>query len=178
MELSPRRCAMPSIDQTFARGEHVCYRARLHWIVLVVPFALAVAIGVPGLLLIVFSWAFWMDNFALQSALVSGIVMLQVAGWAVLLGLLNRVSDEIAVTNRRVVLNSGALIKRRAAQFSLQEIDSIEIQQNDLGRMLDYGSIVVHSANKTTGPFRYVSRPFEFKRRVEEEIAKAKKPLQ
>ncbi|HET7443014.1 MAG TPA: PH domain-containing protein [Terriglobales bacterium] len=164
---------MPSIDQTFARAEHVCYRARLHWIVLVGPFVLAVVFGVPGVLLIVFSWAFWMDNFALQSALVSGIVMLQVAGWAVLLGLLNRVSDEIAVTNRRVVLNSGALIKRRAAQFSLQEIDSIEIQPSDLGRMLDYGSIVVHAAGKTAGPFRDVSQPFEFTRRVEEEIRKA-----
>src|SRR5579864_4238203 len=117
MELSPRRCAMPSIDQTFARGEHVCYRARLHWIVLVVPFALAVAIGVPGLLLIVFSWAFWMDNFALQSALVSGIVMLQVAGWAVLLGLLHRASAGLAVTDRRILVTSGVLLKRRAAQW-------------------------------------------------------------
>lgn len=164
---------MPSSNQGLASGERVCDRARLHWIVLVVPFVLAVAIGVPGLLLIVFSWAFWMDNFALQSALVSGIVMLQVAGWAVLLGLLNRVSDEITVTNRRVVLNSGALIKWRAAQFSLQEIDSIEIQQSDLGCMLDYGSIVVHSGNKTDGPFRYVSHPFELRRRVEEEIRNA-----
>lgn len=169
---------MPSSNQGLAGGERVCYRARLHWIVLVVPFALAVAIGVPGLLLIVLSWAFWMDNFALQSAFVSGIVMLQVAGWAVLLGLLNRASDEITVTNRRAVLNSGALIRRRATQFSLQEIDSIEIRQSDLGRMLDYGSIVVHAAGEAAGPFRYVSQPFEFTRRVEEDIAKAKKPLQ
>lgn len=80
---------------------------------------------------------------------------------------------EIAVTDRRMLLSTGVLVKRRAAQWSLQEIDSIEIQQADLGRMLDYGSIVVHAAGKTAGPFRYVSQPFELRRRVEEEIRRA-----
>jgi hypothetical protein len=42
---------MPSIEQGLATGEHVCYRARLHWIVFVGPFALAVVFGVPGVLL-------------------------------------------------------------------------------------------------------------------------------
>src|SRR5512135_1328037 len=88
---------------------------------------------------------------------------------AIALALLHRVT-EIAVTDRR---STGVLVKRRAAQWSLQEIDSIEIQQADLGRMLDYGSIMVHAAGKTAGPFRYVSQPFELRRRVEEEIRRA-----
>ena len=167
---------MPSIDKTLSSGERVRYRARLHWIVLVGPFAVAAAFGAPGVLLIVFSLAFWMDNLALWSAFVTGLVMVVGAG-AIALAFLHRVA-EFVVTDRRMLLTTGVLVKRRAAQWSLQQIDSIEIQQGDLGRMLDYCSIVVHAAGKAAGPFRYVSQPFEFKRRVEEEIAKAKKPLQ
>jgi hypothetical protein len=164
---------MPSIDQRLARGKRVCYRARLHWIALVGPFAVAVAFGAPGVLLIVFSLAFWMDNFALQSAFATGLLMVVGAG-TIALGLLHRAA-EIAVTDRRILVTSGVLLKRRAAQWSLQEISSIEILQSDLGRMLDYGSIVVHAAGKTAGPFRYVSQPFELRRRVEAGIAKTTK---
>ena len=167
---------MSSIDQQRVQGERVLYRARPNWIVLVAPLAIAVALGVPGVLLIVFSLAFWMDKFALRSAFVTGLVMVVGAG-AIALGLLHRVA-KIAVTDRRILLTSGVLIKPRAAQWSLQEVDYVEIQQGDLGRMLDYGSIVVYAAGKAAGPFRYVSQPFELRRSVEEEIAKAKNPLQ
>jgi membrane protein YdbS with pleckstrin-like domain len=160
---------MPSIDRRPARGESVCYRARLHWIALVGPFAVAVAFGAPGVLLIVFSLAFWMDNFALQSAFATGVLMVVGAG-AIALGLLHRAA-EIAVTDRRILVTSGVLLRRKA-QWSLPQIDSIEIREGDIGRMLEYGSIVVHADGKTAGPFRYVSQPFEFKRRVEEEIRK------
>lgn len=162
---------MPSIEQGLAaRGERARYRARLHWIALVGPFAVAVAFGAPGVLLIVFSLAFWMDNFALQSAFATGLLMVVGAG-AIAFGLLHRAA-EIAVTDRRILVTSGVLLRRKA-QWSLPQIDSIEIRQGDLGRMLEYGSIVVHAAGKTAGPFRYVSQPFEFTRRVEEEIRKA-----
>lgn len=164
---------MPSDDQRLAREESICYRARRHWIVLVGPSAVAVALGISGVLLIMSSLAFGMDNFALQPAFLSGLVMVQVAVCAAVLGLFHRAAGEIAMTNRRVILSSGALVKRTAAQWLLREIASFEIEQGDLGRMLDYGSIVVHAAGNTSGPFRFVSQPFELMRRVEEEIANA-----
>jgi len=162
---------MPSIGQRLAHGERVCYRAHLHWIALVGPFAVVVAFGAPGALLIVFSVAFWMDNFALQSAFATGLLMILGTG-AIALVLLHRVA-EIVVTDRRMLVTSGVLVKRKAAKWALQEIGSIEIRQGDLGRMLDYGSIVLHAAGKTAGPFRYVSQPFELRRRVEEELRKS-----
>lgn len=39
---------MTSIDQQLAREEHVCYRARLHWIVLVGPCVVAAGFGIVG----------------------------------------------------------------------------------------------------------------------------------
>lgn len=161
---------MPSIDQQLE--EHICYRTSAHWIVLVYSFAVAAAFGAPGALLIVFSVASRMDNVALESAFVSGLV-LQVTACAVVLALLCRAAAEFVVTSRRVVLRPGCLIRRSATEMFLSEIASIEVKQSELGKMLDYGSIVVSTTSKKAGPFRHVSRPFEFRRRVEEEIRKA-----
>ncbi len=111
---------MPSNNQRLTRGESECYRARLHWIALVGPFAVAVAFGAPGVLLIVFSLAFWMDNFAVQSAFATGLLMVVGAG-AIALGLLHRAA-EIVVTDRHILLISGVLVKRKAAQRLLHEI--------------------------------------------------------
>ena len=44
---------------------------------------------------------------------------------------------------------------------------------SDKAQILDFGSIVVVGAGKTAA-FRYVSQPFELRRRMEEEVAKAK----
>ncbi len=163
---------MPSIDQQLAREEHVCYRARLHWIVFVGPCIVAACIGIVGLLLIAVAVIFWIDKETTQSAFLTGIVAVQVAAWIIFLGLLHRALAEVAVTNRRV-LKSRGLINRTALQLSLPEIQSVDVRQGPLGHILDFGSIVV-ATGKTAGPFRYVSHPVEFKRRVEEEVAKAK----
>src|SRR5690349_6359976 len=109
MELFTRRCGMPSINQQLAQEEHVRYRARLHWIVLVRPIIVSALCGVVGLLLIAVALIFWMDNEAIQSAFLTGIVALQVAGWIILLGLFYRALASIAITNRRIL--SGGLIK-------------------------------------------------------------------
>ncbi len=161
---------MPSIDHRSARAECVCYRARPHWIALVGPFAILTAFGAPGVLLLIFSWVFWMDNFSVGSTFVAGLVMVVGAG-SIALALLHR-AVRIELTDRRILVTSGVLLKRRAAQWLVREIGAIEIHQGDLGRALDYGSIVLHAAGKTAGPFRYVSQPFELKRIVEGEIRK------
>lgn len=168
---------MPSIDQQLARGEHVCYRTRLHWIVLVGPCIVAACVGIVGLLLVAVAVIFWMDNEAIQSAFLTGIVAVQVAAWIILLGLLHRALAEIAITNRRV-LKSRGLIKRRTVQLSLPDIQSVDIRQGPVGHMLDFGSAIVAAPGKTTRPFRYVSHPFEFKSRLEEQIAKTMKVSQ
>lgn len=162
---------MPSIDQQLARGERVCYRTRLHWIVLIGPCIVAACVGIVGLLLVAVAVIFWMDNEAIQSAFLTGIVAVQVAAWIITLGLLHRTLAEVAITNWRV-LKSRGLIKRTTVQLSLPEIQSVRVRQGPLGRLLDFGSVIV-AAPGTTRPFRYVSHPFEFKSRVEEEMRKA-----
>ena len=50
---------------------------------------------------------------------------------------------EIAVTDRRVGRKSG-IIARRVDEFFIRQIESVEIKQGFVGRLFNYGSVLVH----------------------------------
>ena len=49
---------------------------------------------------------------------------------------------EIAVTNRRVIYKRG-FISRTTAEMQMDKIESVEVDQSILGRILDYGKVTV-----------------------------------
>lgn len=80
-----------------------------------------------------------------------------------------RATTDLGVTNKRVIAKSG-LISRRTVEQRIQKIESIRINQGIVGRMLDYGTIMVHGTGGATTPIRNVADPFAFKRAVESMI--------
>jgi uncharacterized membrane protein YdbT with pleckstrin-like domain len=82
---------------------------------------------------------------------------------------IQRATTDLGVTNKRVIAKSG-LISRRTVEQRIQKIESIRINQGILGRMLDYGTIMVHGTGGATTPIRNVANPFAFKRAVESVI--------
>ena len=50
---------------------------------------------------------------------------------------------EIAVTDRRVGRKSG-MISRSVDEFFIRQIESVEIKQGLIGRLFNYGSVLVH----------------------------------
>jgi uncharacterized membrane protein YdbT with pleckstrin-like domain len=53
-----------------------------------------------------------------------------------------KVTTEIAVTNRRVIQKKG-LIRRQTGEMKMHKVESVQVEQTILGRLLDYGSISV-----------------------------------
>jgi uncharacterized membrane protein YdbT with pleckstrin-like domain len=49
---------------------------------------------------------------------------------------------EIAVTNRRAIYKKG-LVRRQANEMNMDKVESVQINQSILGRMLDYGDVTV-----------------------------------
>lgn len=70
---------------------------------------------------------------------------------------------EMAITNKRVIAKHG-LIRRSTVEINLQRIESIQVQQSILGRMLNYGSIIVAGAGAPQAPVPGISSPMEFRR--------------
>lgn len=72
-------------------------------------------------------------------------------------------TTELAITNKRVIAKFG-LISRSTIEINLQKIESIQVNQGILGRIFNYGSIVVAGAGNPQAPVPGITNPLQFRR--------------
>lgn len=72
-------------------------------------------------------------------------------------------TTELAVTNKRVIAKTG-LISRQTIELNLSKIESIRVDQSILGRMFNFGSIIVAGAGNPQAPVIGISEPMEFRK--------------
>lgn len=108
--------------------------------------------------------------WSLSPSIVLGVLLLP----AFFIGLLflaaaaiRYMSTEMAVTNKRVIAKQG-LISRTTIELSLARIESIQVDQSILGRICDFGSIVVSGAGNPQAPVVGISHPLLFRKAVVE----------
>jgi uncharacterized membrane protein YdbT with pleckstrin-like domain len=65
---------------------------------------------------------------------------------------------EVAVTNRRVIYRKG-FIRRQANEMNMDKVESVQIHQSILGRMLDYGNVTILGAGEGFQTIRTIVRP-------------------
>ena len=75
-------------------------------------------------------------------------------------------SSEFAVTNKRVIIKVG-FISRRTIEINMSKVESVEIDQDIFGRLLNYGTITVIGTGGTKEPFALISDPLAFRRAVQ-----------
>jgi uncharacterized membrane protein YdbT with pleckstrin-like domain len=80
------------------------------------------------------------------------------------------VSSEFAVTNRRVIVKVG-LVYRRTLELVLAKVETVGVEQSIMGRVLNYGTIVVTGTGGTKEPFKDIANPLEFRRKVQSQLA-------
>ncbi|MDR2215182.1 MAG: PH domain-containing protein [Nevskiaceae bacterium] len=71
-------------------------------------------------------------------------------------------STELAITNRRVIAKFG-LISRKTTEINLKKIQNIQIEQSVLGRMFNFGAIVVSGAENPRAKIPGISFPLQFR---------------
>jgi uncharacterized membrane protein YdbT with pleckstrin-like domain len=81
--------------------------------------------------------------------------------------LIARATSEFAITNKRIIMKVG-LISRRTLEMNLTKIESVNVNQSILGRMLGYGTIVVIGTGGTKEPFAGISDPMAFRKKFQE----------
>jgi len=62
------------------------------------------------------------------------------------------------------VIAKVGLISRKTIELNLQKIESIQVDQSILGRLFNFGSIVVAGAGNPQAPVRGISSPMNFRR--------------
>lgn len=72
-------------------------------------------------------------------------------------------STELAITNKRIIAKFG-FISRNTVEINISRIESIQVRQGILGRVFNFGSIVVSGAGNPQAPIPGISNPLQFRR--------------
>ncbi|MGA8689135.1 MAG: PH domain-containing protein [Methyloceanibacter sp.] len=76
-----------------------------------------------------------------------------------------RWTNEIVVTDRRVIYAQG-FIQRHTVEVHMDKIESVDVDQTLMGRILDYGDVTIRGTGTTLEPIRDVDRPLAFRNEV------------
>lgn len=81
--------------------------------------------------------------------------------------LILKYTDEFAITNKRVIIKTG-LFSRKTFEMNLNKIESVNVDQGILGRILGYGTIRIVGSGGTRESFPKISKPLQFRRKFQE----------
>jgi uncharacterized membrane protein YdbT with pleckstrin-like domain len=76
--------------------------------------------------------------------------------------LLARRRTELVITNKRLIAKFG-LLSTQSIEIRLEKIESVRVGQSLIGRMLNYGDIVVTGTGSTFDPIRNIASPLAFR---------------
>ena len=100
---------------------------------------------------------FWVIFFGVILAPVAiGLVLLLIA-WITIK------STELGVTNKRVIVKTG-FISRRTVELNLQKVESVQVDQGLMGRVLNFGTIVIAGGGNPFAPLAGIADPLGFRR--------------
>jgi uncharacterized membrane protein YdbT with pleckstrin-like domain len=158
------------IESNLIPGERVLYKTGFHWIVAFWPALFGCIIAIPGVVMVLTSLFAIGDKSGVAGTMAGmGFGFLIVGAALVLVGYLQKVSTEMAVTNKRIIIKAG-LLSRRTFELLLSKVESIGVEEGVLGRMLGYGSVVVRGTGGTPEPFTKIAHPLEFRRQVQQQV--------
>ena len=104
-------------------------------------------------------WSLWhliAFGVVLLPALGLGLVFLAVA-------YVRYKSTELAVTTKRVIVKHG-FIRRQTVEINLNKIESIQVDQGVLGRVFNFGSLVVAGTGTSHAPISGIAEPMAFRK--------------
>lgn len=104
------------------------------------------------------------------SYIVLGILLLPAMGLGLLLfipAVINMITTELALTNKRVIAKTG-FIRRDAIELRLEKVEGVVVSQGLLGRIFNYGDVVVTGTGGIKTPIPFIAKPLEFRRVVNE----------
>ena len=146
------------IDENLQPGEKVLYSTNAHWIFFlpaILLWLLAAALFVlsglvsAGSALILVCWAL--------AAIVALAALYQtITAW------FHRWTTETDVTNLRVVHKTG-FITRQTFEMSLDKIESVDVNQSILGRILNYGDVSIFGVGEGNKTIDTITSPLEFR---------------
>jgi uncharacterized membrane protein YdbT with pleckstrin-like domain len=83
-------------------------------------------------------------------------------------------TTELAFTNKRVIAKFG-FISRHTIELNINKVESLQVNQGLLGRIFNYGTLVISGAGNPQAPIPGISDPMTFRRAFMESQDQAQK---
>jgi len=140
-------------------GERVVYAARMHWFI----FVPGAALFIIGLLFLSTAGTNRNTYPRRDPAATFATLSFIIAAASLIHAYIVRLSTELAVTTKRVIAKAG-LISRRTVELNHGKVESFLVNQGILGRIFNFGTIVIQGTGGGTTPIRKIDNPLEFRR--------------
>ncbi len=145
---------MSYVGNVLREGETVIATGEVHWSVYLQPFVwLAMAIAAFAVPL--------GQEHAETVDMVSKLLLLMFVV-SFIRAFIERKTTEIAVTDQRVIYKRG-LVSRDVKEIHFNKIESVNLTQSVLGRLLDFGTVSVQGTGVNAADIARVARPLRFR---------------
>jgi uncharacterized membrane protein YdbT with pleckstrin-like domain len=146
---------MSYVDRILEPGEVVRYRTSVSW-TLYIP---AILLALVGVAIPVVSTGY--PGLAGFIAILFGVAALIafVPAW------FRRWTTEIAVTDRRIILKRG-LIRRHTVEMNMEKVESVDVDQTLLGRLLNYGNVTIRGTGSSLEQLKRIDAPLKLRSKV------------
>jgi uncharacterized membrane protein YdbT with pleckstrin-like domain len=145
------------IHEILQPDEKLVYSTTIHWMVYLPGIALwiaAIAIYVVGA-----------NTSSPQVWFILALAVGVIAAISTFRAWFIRWTTEIDVTDRRVVYKRG-FIRRHTVEMNMDKVESVDVDQSILGRIFDFGDIVVRGTGHGIEPLHNVQAPLQFRNYV------------
>jgi len=152
---------MGYIESNLMKDEQLVYRANIHWMIFLWPMIWTV-LGI------------WIVFMGTQSSPEAGdsligvgmgtIILLALPSW--LSAVIYKLTTEFGVTSKRIIAKTG-LIRRRSVDLLISKLESVQVDQGILERILGAGKVEVRGTGGSKEPFKRISKPLELRKAVQ-----------
>ncbi len=154
------------VEKVLMPDEKVYFAASIHWII----YLQGLCITIVGGLLGFYSYSITTIMFGSRYAdsfghILSGAALLiTIIGVSFLAGAyVRQTATELVLTNRRIIAKYG-FISRATFEIMLSRVTGANFDQTVMGRILGFGTILVHGAGGEISPIDLVADPQTFHR--------------
>jgi len=148
------------IDEILQPGEEVLYSTNAHWVF----YLPAIAAWIVAMILFVLSRATIVEGVILLCLSASAVVAIAALYWTAR-AWFHRTTTETDVTNKRVVHKTG-FIKRRTFEIALDKIESVDVNQSIMGRILNYGDVTILGVGEGKETISTIAAPLSFRNAI------------
>ncbi len=145
---------MSYVEKNLTANEQIIQKAKIHWFIYfgsILTFCFGVyLVSLPEL----GGWGAFLITLSL---------VLFLEAWV------KKKTTELAVTNKRVIAKYG-LIARKTIELNLNKVEGLDIDQGIMGRIFNFGNVVIGGTGGKKSPIKFIHQPLEFRKTVNEQI--------